>query len=117
MARALPTLTARQAPAGAGIEVIAFSPGHARALLGPHLHGDLELMYYAEGAGTDRLGEVGFDVRAGDVLLVTPGVVHDASGLATAHGWAVEFPVVAAIRGGGPGGHGDGAHRLWWANP
>ena len=111
----LPTLGAHRRPGDpAAVEVIAFDGTHARALLGPHRHRDLELMYYAEGTGTDRLGDVRFDVGPGDVLLVTPGIVHDASGLGTASGWAVEFAVEAA----GP------AHRasspvlqLWWSNP
>jgi len=109
----LPTFTARQEGSGAAVEVIPFAPGHARAVLGPHLHGDLELMYFADGAGTDRLGDARFDVDAGDLLLVTPGIVHDASGLGTARGWAVEFDADAARRGSDadrPGG-------LWWANP
>lgn len=111
----LPTLTARQDSAGAAVEVIAFMARHARALLGPHLHGDLELMFYAAGTGTDRLGEAGFDVRAGDVLLVTPGIVHDASGLADARGWAVEFSADAATVAGRE--RSAGAARLWWSNP
>ena len=117
MVDTLPTLTARRGSAGAAVEVIAFTGGHARALLGPHLHGDLELMFYAAGAGEDRLGDVRFDVRAGDVLLVTPGIVHDASGLGDARGWAVEFGADAATVGGGAGAARTSAARLWWANP
>jgi AraC family transcriptional activator of pobA len=112
----LPVLTTQQGGGRAAVEVIAFDAGHDRALLGPHLHGDLELMLYAGGAGHDRLGDAVFDVRAGDVLLVTPGIVHDASGLAGARGWAVEFAGDAAAFGGQPG-PGGGTGRLWWANP
>ena len=110
----VPTLTARHEADGAAVAVIPFAAGHARSLLGPHLHGDLELMLYADGVGHDRLGDVGFDVRAGDVLLVTPGIVHDASGLGDVRGWAVEFAADAATLGGR---RDDGAGRLWWANP
>lgn len=114
--QALPKLGARIAPGDrAAVEVIAFGPGHERALLGPHLHGDLELMYYAEGSGTDRLGDQRFEVRAGDILLVTPGIVHDASELASTRGWAVEFGVGAGGRSGGSAG--DGVVGLWWSNP
>ncbi len=112
MADELPTLTARHG--GAGIEVIAFSAGHERVLLGPHLHGDLELLFHAENAGTDRLGGHSFEVSAGDVLLVTPGIVHDASGLGDARGWAVEFGADAA---GAAAERDGGVARLWWANP
>jgi AraC family transcriptional regulator, transcriptional activator of pobA len=113
----LPTLMARQHGTGAAVEVIPFSAGHARALLGPHLHGDLELMFYAQGSGTDRLGTSAFDVRAGDLLLVTPGIVHDASGLGSARGWAVEFVADTATLGSPARAHGGSTARLWWANP
>lgn len=111
----VPTLAARRtATAPATPEVIAFDGEHARVLLGPHLHSDLEIMFYAEGTGVDRLGRSSFDVGGGDVLLVTPGAVHDASGLRGVRGWAVEFGVDAApARRGGR----DGAVQLWWSNP
>ena len=113
----LPTLGAQRRPGDvAPVEVIRFDSTHDRALLGPHRHRDLELMYYATGSGTDRLGGQRFDVAPGDVLLITPGIVHDASGLDTAEGWAVEFAVEAA----GPGGvhrDRDEVLQLWWSNP
>jgi AraC family transcriptional regulator, transcriptional activator of pobA len=110
----LPTLGARRRPGAAAVDVIRFDAGHERVLLGPHRHRDLELMYYASGSGTDRLCDQRFDVAAGDVLLVTPGIVHDASGLGTAQGWAVEFAVDAA-----PGGQpaGGAVLALWGSNP
>lgn len=112
----LPTLGARLAPGDrAAVEVIAFGPGHERILLGPHLHDDLELMYFAEGSGTDQLGDHRFEVRTGDILLVTPGIVHDASGLASARGWAVEFGVEAGGRSSGSAS--DPVVGLWWSNP
>lgn len=117
MAERLPTLTARHDTAGAAVEVIPFTSSHARVLLGAHLHGDLELMFYAEGSGVDRLGATSFEVHAGDLLLITPGIVHDASGLAAARGWAIEFAADAATtRGLGHEGA-DTAAGLWWANP
>jgi AraC family transcriptional activator of pobA len=72
-------------------------------------------MYFASGTGTDRLGQHVYDVSPGDVLLVTPGVVHDASGLREAAGWAVEFVVEAA--NAGPANFGDPVLQLWWSNP
>jgi AraC family transcriptional activator of pobA len=116
--RRIATLTARRAVPGApAVEVIAFDASHARVLLGRHLHGDLELMFYAGGRGMDRLGEFDFEVRAGDLLLVTPGIVHDASGMRTARGWAVEFDARAAAPRHGHAGGGDSLARLWWSNP
>ena len=106
----LPVLTAPARTGGAAVDVIAFSAGHERSLLGPHLHGDLELMLYAEGGGTDRLGAAAFEVQAGDLVLVTPGIVHDASGLGDSRGWAVEFAAEAASRSGTGAG-------TWWGNP
>lgn len=115
----LPVLGPRLLPgARSAIDVIPFGAGHERILLGPHLHRGLELMFFAEGGGTDRLGTHRFPVRAGDLLLVTPGIVHDASELTDATGWAVEFDVHAATAGTRrrlP--EGDRVIGLWWANP
>jgi AraC family transcriptional activator of pobA len=114
----IPTLTARRTGAGTpGVEVIPFDASHPRVLLGAHRHSDVELMFYADGRGVDRLGEFAFDMGAGDVLLVAPGIVHDASGLATARGWAMEFDTaaVAPVRQGPQ--QDETAARLWWSNP
>jgi AraC family transcriptional activator of pobA len=112
------TLTARRSGVTASaIELIPFDAGHPRAQLGAHLHGDLELMFYASGRGVDRLGRSQFEVGPGDVLLVTPGIVHDASRLATARGWAVEFGADAVQAGPGQPRQGEAAARLWWSNP
>lgn len=117
--RAIPTLSARRSDDGtAGVRVIPFDATHERVRLGPHQHGDLELMFYAEGSGVDRLGDSVFDVTAGDVLLVTPGVVHDTSGIADARGWAIEFDAATVVSvDGAAGGQLRTAGRLWWSNP
>lgn len=113
---AIPMLGAQRRPGGpAPVEVIRFDADHDRALLGPHRHRDLELMFYVAGTGTDRLGAARFDVAPGDVLLITPGIVHDASGLDSAQGWAVEFAVEAASAGAVSAG--DAVLQLWWSNP
>ncbi len=115
---AVVTLNARRiGEGGTGLEVLAFDSAHTRVLLGPHLHGDLELMFYAAGEGVDRLGEFSFDVRAGDLLLVTPGIVHDAGGMAGARGWALEFTADSAVLGRAQPRGVDTAARLWWSNP
>ena len=77
----LPTLGAQRRPGeAAAVEVLRFDADHDRALLGPHRHRDLELMYYAAGRGVDRLGAHRFDVAPGDVLLVedTEGSGHSS---------------------------------------
>lgn len=112
----VPTLAAHRRPGDrAAVEVISFDGDHDRVLLGPHRHSDLELMYYASGHGVDRLGNNEFDVAPGDVLLITPGIVHDASGLGAAEGWAVEFGVDAASTA--PQSSDSPVLRLWWSNP
>lgn len=112
----IPTLAAQRRPGDrTAVEVIRFDGRHDRALLGPHRHSDLELMYYASGHGVDRLGNNHFDVAAGDVLLVTPGIVHDASQLGATGGWAVEFDVEAASTA--PQSSQSPVMRLWWSNP
>lgn len=115
----LPVLTARHTGTGpAGVRVLPFDASHDRVLLGPHRHGNLELMFYAEGSGVDRLGDSAFAVEAGDVLLVTPGVVHDASGIAGARGWAIEFDAAALITvDSAAAGRAGTTGRLWWSNP
>ena len=117
--RRVPTLGARRAPGNrAAVEVLRFDGAHPRVLLGPHLHDDLELMFFATGGGTDRLGEHEFAVSDGDLLLITPGIVHNASGLGAARGWAVEFSVdaVALAQPAAPP-PGDAVPQLWWSNP
>ncbi|GAA0631215.1 AraC family transcriptional regulator [Sporichthya brevicatena] len=112
-------LTARHTGTGdPGVRVLPFDATHHRVLLGPHRHGNLELMFYAEGSGVDRLGDVAFDVAAGDVLLVTPGVVHDASGIAGARGWAIEFDAASVITVDATASNrARTTGRLWWSNP
>lgn len=60
-------------------------------MLGLHRHRDLGLMYFTCGTWSDRLGEHAFEVSADDILLVTSGIVHNASGLRDAEGWAVDL--------------------------
>ena len=119
--RGVSVLGARPTPGDrAAVEVFRFDGSHPRVLLGPHLHDDLELMFFAGGGGLDRLGEHDFPVSDGDLVLVTPGIVHDASGLGPAWGWAVEFSVDAVALAQSPAAAPpptEAVPQLWWSNP
>jgi AraC family transcriptional regulator, transcriptional activator of pobA len=116
----VPVVAAAALPGGERIGVVRFDGAHERVHLGPHRHQDLLLLYLERGRGRHRLGSRTYDVRPGDLFLVTPGPVHDAAGLATATGWAVEFDPLAvglghtALPETGPG---LSLSRAWWANP
>lgn len=114
----IPGVAAAQGPGGERVEILRFDGNHERVRLGPHRHLDLELLYVERGKGVDRLGSRVLEVAAGDVLLVTPGTVHDAQGLADAAGWAVEFdPVSLGLRRTGRAGPATALARLWWSTP
>jgi AraC-like DNA-binding protein len=111
---------AQPLPGGDRIDVLRFEHDHERMRLGPHRHRDLELMYIERGSGTHRLGTRTYEVSAGDVVLLTPGLVHDATSLTGAAGWAVEFdPLALGLR---PSTEQIAApsltlSRTWWSNP
>ena len=58
---------------------------------GPHSHDFLTLVYFERGDGVLRSGSRRWEVVAGDLFLISPGEVHDASGLGEAEGWLVFF--------------------------
>jgi AraC family transcriptional activator of pobA len=118
--RDVPELRAERLPGGERIEVLRFDRRHPRVRLGAHRHRDLELMYFERGGGTHRLGGCTYDAAAGDVLLVTPGLVHDAASLPPATGWTVEFdPQAVGLSAGAEPESGPALSlpRMWWANP
>lgn len=115
---AVPEIEASQGPGGERIEVLRFDRDHERVGLGPHRHLDLELLYVERGTGVDRLGTRVLEVGPGDVLLVTPGVEHDASGLGDAVGWSVEFdPVSVGLADARRAAATTPLSRLWWSTP
>lgn len=59
----------------------------------PHSHDFLTLVYFERGGGLIRSGDEAWEVEAGDLFLISPGEVHDASGLGEVEGWVVFFPV------------------------
>ena len=115
-----PDVEVTRLPTGDRIQVLRFDGQHERTRLGPHRHRDLQLMYFERGGGTHRVGDRTYHTAAGDVLLLTPGVVHDATSLTRAAGWAVEFnPLVLGLS---PASESPAApsltlSRAWWANP
>jgi AraC family transcriptional regulator, transcriptional activator of pobA len=119
MAR-VPDIQAQPLPGGDRIDVLRFDHDHERIRLGPHRHRDLELMYIERGSGTHRLGHHTGDVGTGDVLLLTPGLVHDATSLTGVTGWAVEFDPLAlgltrtTEQVAAPS---LTLSRTWWSNP
>jgi AraC family transcriptional activator of pobA len=116
----VPTVGAPALPGGERVGVTRLDGAHERVLLGPHRHQDLLLLYAERGHGNHRLGSRSYDVRPGDLVLVTPGLVHDAAGLTGVTGWAVEFnPLTVGLRhvATADAGPGLSLSRAWWANP
>jgi AraC-like DNA-binding protein len=81
----------RAAPSAPSIEVRRLDPATAALHAGPHGHDHHVLVLVEGGDGSLVLGEQPFDARPGDLFVVPPGEVHDATGLATASGWMLSF--------------------------
>jgi len=69
------------------------------------------LAYFERDGGSLRLGEQEWQIETGDVYLIAPGEVVDASGLEQAEGWAVFFPP-DVLGSGAPG-----SFLSWRAHP
>ena len=80
-------------------------------LPGLHAHDYLALAYFKQDGGFVRSGDRTWDLRAGDALVIPPGEVHDARGLAEAEGWAVFFPAEVLAPSS------SGAFLSWHAHP
>jgi AraC family transcriptional regulator, transcriptional activator of pobA len=77
-------------------------------------------MYFERGGGSQRLGARTYQVTSGDVLLVTPGVVHDVPVVGDSRGWVVEFdPLAVGLETTLEPSQGAALSlaRTWWANP
>ena len=90
-----------------------FAPGlpRQRALPGPHSHDFLALLYFERDGGTLLSGQKGWELKAGDAIVSSPGEVHDPRGLAEAEGWAVFFPAEVLAPSG------SGALLSWRSHP
>ena len=76
-----------------------------------HSHDFLVLAYFERGGGSLRLADKQWQIEAGDVYLIAPGEVADASGLEAAEGWGVFFPPEVL------GSQAPGAFLSWRAHP
>jgi AraC-like DNA-binding protein len=86
-----PVVPTYETPRGA-VDLQRFGTEHPRVRVGPHGHRDLELLYFERGGGEHRVGGHVWPARAGDLVLIAPGQVHDLAGIGPdAIGWAVEF--------------------------
>jgi AraC family transcriptional regulator, transcriptional activator of pobA len=111
---------ARPLPGGERIEVSRFDRRHERLQVGPHRHRDLELMYFERGGGAQRVAGRTYEIASGDVLLVTPGSVHDVPAVGSTRGWVVEFdPLAVGLDTIAEPVQGPSLSlpRMWWANP
>jgi AraC family transcriptional regulator, transcriptional activator of pobA len=116
----VPDVQAHALPTGARIGVLRFDRDHERMGLGPHRHKDLALMYFDGAGGRHRIALRTHTPSPGDVLLLTPGLVHDATALRGTSGWAVEFdPLALGLTQAPAAGSGPSLTlpRAWWANP
>jgi AraC-like DNA-binding protein len=90
----------REAAGGARVNVQWFDRKHERALMGPHGHRFLELVYFERDGEQHSVGASTWEVCEGDLYLILPGEVHNVREIGEAEGWAVEFAadVVGGMR-------------------
>ena len=88
-----------------------FAPSSGGFLPAAHAHDHMVLAYFEADGGALRSGPVESELRAGDVILVAPGEIHDARGLAEAHGWGVFFAPHVIAR------HDSRALLSWLSHP
>ena len=105
--------TFEAAPGAPLVSTLRFGPRPAAPedLPGPHSHDFLALLYFEHDGGTLLSGEKGWELKAGDAFVSSPGEVHDPRGLAEAEGWAVFFPAEVLAPSG------SGALLSWRAHP
>jgi len=82
-------------PRAPRVEVQRLQGGHPLDGYEPHGHRFYELMFLESGRGHHRVGGRRAEVRAGDVLVIAPGEVHDARGMAGSEGWLLLFEAAA----------------------
>jgi AraC family transcriptional activator of pobA len=108
-----PVFTYEAAPGAPLVSIRRFAPGlpRQRALPGPHTHDFLALLYFERDGGTLLSGQKGWELKAGDAIVSSPGEVHDPRGLAEAEGWAAFFPAEVLAPSG------SGALLSWRSHP
>ncbi len=105
--------TFEAAPGAPLVSTLRFGPRPAAPedLPGPHSHDFLALLYFERDGGTLLSGQKGWELKAGDAIVSSPGEVHDPRGLAEAEGWAVFFPAEVLAPSG------SGALLSWRSHP
>jgi AraC family transcriptional activator of pobA len=106
-----PVYTYETVPGVPLVSAMRLGPGFSEVRPGAHSHDFLVLNYFEEDGGSLRLGDKEWQIQAGDVYLIAPGEVADASGLEEAEGWGVFFPP-EVLGSGAPG-----AFLSWRAHP
>jgi len=82
-------------PAAPRVEVQRFHGHHPLNRYEPHGHRFYELLYLESGRGQHRVGDRREEDRAGDLLVIAPGEVHDARGMIGSEGWLLLFEAAA----------------------
>jgi AraC family transcriptional activator of pobA len=106
-----PVYTYETVPGVPPVGAMRLGRGFSGVRPGAHSHDFLVLDYFERDGGSLRLGDKQWRVEAGDVYLIAPGEVADASGLEAAEGWGVFFPP-EVLGSGAPG-----AFLSWRAHP
>jgi AraC family transcriptional regulator, transcriptional activator of pobA len=127
-------------PGSPALRVLRFTPSDPPPLPGRHAHDHLALGYFEQDGGWLRSQGRSWDLSAGDLVVVGPGDIWDATGLAAATGWAAFFapealpagpgrvllawrthPLLSMFAAGGSRGPhvahmAPGAGRTWWGD-
>ena len=106
-----PVYTYEAVPGVPPVSVMRMGRGFSEVRPGAHSHDFLVLTYFERDGGSLRLGDRQWQIEAGDVYLIAPGEVADASGLEEAEGWGVFFPPEVL------GSQAPGAFLSWRAHP
>jgi AraC-like DNA-binding protein len=92
-----PAYVVEPSPGGPHIEVLRFGRAETR-LPGVHTHAGLAIAYFDADGGELVADGKTWHLGAGDLLIVGPGQVYDATGLSTASGWGIFFSPDAVPR-------------------
>jgi AraC family transcriptional regulator, transcriptional activator of pobA len=106
-----PVYTYEAVPGVPPVGAMKLGRGFSGVRPGAHSHDFLVLNYFERDGGSLRLGDQEWQIEVGDVYVIAPGEVADASGLEEAEGWAAFFPPEVL------GSQAPGAFLSWRAHP